>query len=433
MPPIELRASAWRLADAKSRYYPAHPATSSAVHGAAGPLTASHVMSRNVVVVTNIPRPYRLALFERIGTQLAAEDLELQIIYTSDPAKHVRRSSVLPSPGGTLAGTFARSLTLRRGYENVVSVPIRLGRLLQDRHPACVVTGGFGLTALLSTHWCRRARVPHLLWSGAWSGQEGEIPWLHRMARKWLVRNSTAFISYGTAAADYLTDLGAPQERVFRAWNTVDLEGIASAGRAAAARRSELTPKYGLAATNLLFVGSLVPRKGVRELVAAATAASPCASDWALHFAGDGPLRKELQETVRLAGREANFRFHGLMPAGDVAELLGLADGFLLPTKREAWGLVVNEAMACGVPVVVSPAAGATRDLISDGVTGYVVEPTDIDGLTAAICRLLSGDLECKAVGQAGAAAVRAKASLDRTAAAFVSGVLCALGDGQNE
>jgi len=110
-----------------------------------------------------------------------------------------------------------------------------------------------------------------------------------------------------------------------------------------------------------------------------------------------------------------------------VAELLGLVDGFFLPTTKEAWGLVINEAMACGVPVVVSPRAGATRDLVEHGVTGYVVEPSDTRTLAAITTRLLSGDPECARVGRAGAESVRAKASLERTATVFVDAVRCAM------
>jgi glycosyltransferase involved in cell wall biosynthesis len=207
----------------------------------------------------------------------------------------------------------------------------------------------------------------------------------------------------------------------------VDLEGIALAARAAAAKRGAMTAKYRLASKNLLFVGSLVERKGLRELLAAALALRSEDSDWALHFVGAGPLGDELEQTARAAGEDAHFRFHGLRPAADVAELLGVADGFILPTKLEAWGLVINEAMACGVPVVASPWAGATRDLIEDGISGYVIEPSDTGALTDIMKRLVAGDPACAEVGRAGAKAVRQRASLERSAEGFASAVRCAM------
>lgn len=393
----------------------------------AGPTT------RTLAVVTNIPRPYRRALFDVLKDRLATECLALRVLYTSDPAKHVRRGTLSAPVFDPATEMYVRRLTVRTGFERIITIPTGLRRLLDEHKPACVVGGGFGPSAMVGARWCRAAEVPYVLWSGGWPGQEGKIGRLQSAARRRLVRTSAAYIAYGTAAAEYLATLGAPPEGVFCAWNTVDLEGISATARAAAGRRSELAPKFALAAKNLLFVGSLVERKGLRELMAAALAAEPPNADWALHLAGGGPLKEELEATVAAAGRGANFRFHGLLPEGDVAELLGLVDGFLLPTKREAWGLVINEAMACGVPVVASPLAGATRDLIENGVTGFVVEPTDIAALSAVISRLLSDDSACKEIGRAGAEAVRAKASLAKTADGFVAAIHCAMDGPRND
>jgi glycosyltransferase involved in cell wall biosynthesis len=380
-----------------------------------------------VAVVTNIPRPYRRALFGVVQKQLAAEDLDLRIFYTSDPGKHVRRGAPAAEVSDPEVESYVRSIAFRAGYERVLALPTGLPPALRERRPSCVVVGGFGADAITCARWCRKTRVPLVIWSGGWPGREGRIGRLSLMNRKRLVRKASAFVAYGSASADYLVSLGAAPDRVFRAWNTVDLEGIAESARAAAVRRPELAQKYRLATRNLLYVGTIVESKGLRELVSAALFMQPPGPEWAIHFVGAGPLRQELETTVQTAHMESHFRFHGLRPAEDVAELLGVADGLLLPTKREAWGLVLNEAMACGVPVVASPWAGATRDLIEDGVTGYVVEPSDIGKLAEIMSRLISDDPACRAVGRAGAAAVRSKASLEKSAEGFVSAVRCAL------
>ena len=384
-------------------------------------------MSRTVAVVTNIPRPYRTALFGTLKQQMAAQDLRLRVLYTSDPRRHVRRGSPAATVNDPEVEVFVPGLDLRLAYDHVLPIPTGLGAALGRLDPACVVMGGFGPSALLTARWCRRNHVPYAVWWGGWPGNEGEIGRLRESVRRRVVRRSAAFITYGTAAADYLATLGAPRERIFCAWNTVDLEGIAAAAAAAAARRPELAAKYGLAAKNLLFVGSLIGRKGVRELTEAALSVDSPHADWALHYTGGGPLARELLAATQAAGKAGNFRFHGLRPARDVVELLGLADGFFLPTREDAWGLVINEAMACGVPVVVSPLAGATRDLVEDGVTGYVVHPDDIRGMAALMVQMVSDDPEPRRIGQAGAAAVRAKASVEKSAEGFMRAVLCAL------
>ena len=387
----------------------------------------------SVAIVTNIPRPYRRALFRTLRGRLAVGGRELTVVYTSDPSKHRRRGATTAPELDPAFEQYARGLTLRMGYERVVTIATLLGKALKRGNVECVISGGFGLPALAAAFWCRSRAIPFVLWAGAWPGQEGRIRHRRSSERRRLVRFASAYITYGTAAADYLISLGAPGDRVFPAWNTVDLEGIASDARAAASRRTALASKYQLAANNLLFVGSLVERKGLRELMTAALTIDRADPDWALHLVGAGPLEAELRSLVRAEGKDSHFRFHGLRPPGDVAELLGLVDGFVLPTKREAWGLVINEAMACGVPVVASPHAGATRDLIVDGVTGYVVEPTDVNRLSAAMSLLLSGNAESRAIGQAGAEAVRAKASLERSVEGFVAAIQCALEERKRE
>ena len=384
-------------------------------------------MSNSICIVTNIPRPYRRALFSAVDDRLQANGLQLRVIYTSDPSKHVRRGSGTPAANAGHPEQFVRSMSFRLAYDRVVSIPTGLARALGKLMPAGVVVGGFGTDAILSARWCRTRRIPLIVWSGAWPGREGAVGRIKSATRRHLVQRADAFIAYGTAAAGYLATVGAPTDRVFYAWNTVDLEGIAGAAREAAARRPQLTDKYGLAAKNLLYVGTLVESKGLLELISAALAIGAPSSDWALHLVGAGPLREELESKVRTAGKQSHFRFHGLRPESDVAELLGVADGFVLPTKREAWGLVINEAMACGVPVVASPQAGATRDLIEDGVTGFVVDPDDKQKLAATMSRLLTDDPDCERIGQAGGKAVRERASLDRAAEGFVSAIMCAL------
>jgi glycosyltransferase involved in cell wall biosynthesis len=372
-------------------------------------------MSQTIVVVTNIPRPYRTALFETLKQQFAAMNLQLRVLYTSNPTKHVRRGSPSSAVADTEMEGFVPGVDFGVTYDRVLTLPWGLSQAVARLQPACVVLGGFGPSALAGARWCRSARVPYVIWSGAWSNTEGDLGRLRKLSRRWLVRGAAAFITYGTAAADYLVTLGAPRERIFPAWNTVDLEGIAAAALVAHGKREELAGKHALAAKNLLCVGSLVARKGVRELVAAALAAEGPAADWALHFAGGGPLKEELEATVRAAGKQDHFRFHGLKPESEVAELLGVADGSFLLSWREAWGLVG------------SPRGGATRDLIDDGVTGYVIHPADTQALSTIISRLVAGDPECVQVGRAGAETVRAKASLDKTGERFVSAVRLAL------
>ena len=98
-------------------------------------------------------------------------------------------------------------------------------------------------------------------------------------------------------------------------------------------------------------------------------------------FAGDGVSREELTQRARRISPGA-VCFPGFAQREDLAGLYALAEALVLPTHSDTWGLVVNEAMACGLPIIVSSVAGCSADLVEDGWNGYVVPPRDSEKLS---------------------------------------------------
>ena len=105
-------------------------------------------------------------------------------------------------------------------------------------------------------------------------------------------------------------------------------------------------------------------------------------------FAGDGPARAKL---VRLAQniRPGTVCFPGFVQREELAILYALSEALVLPTHSDPWGLVVNEAMACGLPIVVTNVAGCSADLVEDGGNGYIVPPGNPERLKAALDSLI--------------------------------------------
>ena len=132
--------------------------------------------------------------------------------------------------------------------------------------------------------------------------------------------------------------------------------------------------------------------------------------------------------TRGLDGQHERVIFHGFMQLDEVAALAGSCDAFVCPSHRELWGLVVNEALACGLPVLASRYAGATTDLIVDGVNGYVVDPDDLTDMAAKMETVLADPAAAAEMGRRALASVRERASLARAADGFVRGIDIALG-----
>jgi glycosyltransferase involved in cell wall biosynthesis len=131
-----------------------------------------------------------------------------------------------------------------------------------------------------------------------------------------------------------------------------------------------------------LYVGQLIPRKGVDVLVRA-IARSPGVG---LDVIGDGPLRERFKSLADRLGCGGRIRWHGTLSSGDIAPRLGHADALVLPSRHDGWGAVVNEALMAGTPVICSSACGAS-DLVQHDWLGTVVSAGDVGSLHDAIVR----------------------------------------------
>jgi len=177
----------------------------------------------------------------------------------------------------------------------------------------------------------------------------------------------------------YLIELGAPPDSVFLAPNATANEAIRLMG-AQGGGRCDNHPV-------LLFVGRLVPEKGLTFLLPAFKEAQASLPNLHLVLVGDGPLREKLQSYCAVNSLK-NVRFVGFVEPDQLPGYYAAAHALVLPSVRETWGFVVNEAMACGLPVIVSSEVGAANEIVLNNVNGFVVPAGDSQSLAAAIVRL---------------------------------------------
>jgi glycosyltransferase involved in cell wall biosynthesis len=193
----------------------------------------------------------------------------------------------------------------------------------------------------------------------------------------------------GKASFEYLRSLGSPEANIVTAPNAVDNSFFAAQAENARAHAAEFRARLQLPLRFILFAGRLVPEKGVFDLLQAyAKLESGLRSEVGLVFAGDGVAREELANQAKRIS-PGMICFPGFAQREDLARLYALAETSVLPTHTDTWGLVVNEAMACGLPIIVSSVAGSSSDLVEDGWNGYVVPPRDPRKLSLAIDSLL--------------------------------------------
>jgi glycosyltransferase involved in cell wall biosynthesis len=160
------------------------------------------------------------------------------------------------------------------------------------------------------------------------------------------------------------------------------------AREASKVRREEEKRRLGYPSHLILYSGRLHEKKGVFVLLQAFGGIFKELPDVGLLVVGHGPEQKSMEDSCRRANLKQVY-FLGARQYQEMPYFYALADVLALPTFSDTWGMVVNEAFACGVPAVVSDVAGACDDLIVDGETGFAVKPGDPVELADRILQIL--------------------------------------------
>ncbi|MDH3591886.1 MAG: glycosyltransferase family 4 protein [Planctomycetota bacterium] len=356
----------------------------------------------SLAVVTNLPNPYRVPLFNLLSERAAEAGWRLEVVFGSRTNR--RRQWKLDDRAFRFPHRYLEAPNVDLAPDRVVNTYRGIGKALGEIAPDAIVTTGFSLGSVTVMRFAQRRSIPWAIWSGAVSGREPG--WLRRRQRRWLVRRADAFLAYGSAARDYLVELGAQPERVRCAWNTVDTSRFLALPGAR-------TPAPG-EPLRLLSVGYLEYGKRIDLLLdTIARADEPVVLD----IVGDGSERVGLEAHARKLGLGDAVRFHGYKANTELGPYYANAHAFAFPTQYDVWGLALLEAMAAGLPALASPRAGATRDLVVEGETGFAVEFTDPAHAAESLSRLRSTGIA--EMGKAARNRIERHFTLERSADAW--------------
>ncbi|MGL4463609.1 MAG: glycosyltransferase family 4 protein [Planctomycetia bacterium] len=361
---------------------------------------------RRIAIVTGAPAPYREPVFAELA---ARANVDVKVFYCSPGHDDVAWSR--PTGDGSLNGVdddgvdreFLPNLTPAKnsrlpfvGYANPAVVSG-----LKKFQPSYVVVYGYNqLTHWLAFRWCKRAGVPFALRSDSNVHLDHGTSLQTRLRRclvRRVVRRAAGVLAVGSANADYWRSYGATERQIFSAPYAVDNARVAAAAGARSVDADGLV--------RLLYVGRLIPRKRVDLLVEAFNRLS-VDRPVSLTVVGDGPERAKL-EGMQTESARRRTQWIGREPNDAALARYGAADLFVLPSQYEPWGLVVNEAMAGGLPVVAHRHCGAALDLVDDGRTGRLLDELSVDALTSTLAPLVDDPGTLKAMGVAARERVR--------------------------
>lgn len=345
-----------------------------------------------LIFVTSHPIQYQVPVFRHLA---ARDDVDFLVLF-----------AMLPDAAAQGAGfgvAFEWDLPLLEGYryrvlDNVSRQPgvtsfrgcdtPEIHRQFEALRPDAVVVNGWVVkTCLQALRACKRLDIPCIV-----RGEANDLrprAWWKRVIQKRLVRQYAAVLPIGRANRTFYRRRGVAEEAMFDAPYCVDNERFAGARDQAAGRRTELRKRWKVpeGALCFLFCAKFEAKKHPVELVRAFGEASRSEAPMHLLMVGDGELRRPCEEMARQEKLAVSFA--GFLNQREIIEAYGAADVLALPSDHgETWGLVVNEAMACGLPAIVSDQVGCAADLIEEEITGWTFPFGEWDKLAELLARL---------------------------------------------
>jgi glycosyltransferase involved in cell wall biosynthesis len=350
-----------------------------------------------IAFVAGEPTPYRIPHLRALA---ARPELDLTVYYAAATVQ--RRTWQLEH--GEAVYLSGPQLPLARILHHDYALTPGIWRHLEQGRFDLVVAGGWSLLATqLAIVWSRRRRVPYVLMSDnhLLEPRPGWVSALKRAILPRLVPQAAAWLVPGSLARDHIVSYGARPERTITFPLTVDVEKLGAQVDALRPDRAAIRTRLGIPsdAVAVLQVGRLIEMKSPADLLRAVAAAQRQSSlPLAAVLVGDGPEEAHLRALAREL--EVNAVFTGMLAGEALASAFAAADVFALLSRRETWGVVVNEAMAAALPLVLSDRVGAAGDLLEEGGNGELVPAGDAGAAAAALHRLAANAPRRQAYGR---------------------------------
>jgi len=372
---------------------------------------------KKVVLITNIPNPYRVPLFNELSKQLKNENTHLKIIFATKTYK--RRLFQLNENDFLFDYSYLNNeaITVGNNSENSYFTYKGLFERLKNEKPESIIVSGFSSATVKVFLYSFFKRVPYIIWNGSIAKKGRKDSFIRTLQRRFLAYFASAFVAYGTKAKSYLMSMGASEEKVFIATNTVDTRFFEKETE----KQRAMLVDDGI--HHFIYLGYLVPRKNVGQLIEIAKILKMQRNDFCIDIIGDGESKKALESMVKEYQLSDQIKFHGFKQKEELPPYFAKAKALLFQTDFDIWGLVLNEAMAAGVPCLSSVNAGASEDLIVDGENGYIVDYQNKSDIIEKINFIIENPEKAKEMGVQASSFIRNNANVMICAKGFLKAI----------
>jgi len=337
---------------------------------------------KKLCIVINSIAPYRIpvygALTESFDVTILHGGKEAGRTWAINLPEAIRSISVWSLKIPTRKKTGVAGVTDRTYLHLNLGVLFWLPKI----RPDVIISNELGLRTIMALLYGVLMRVPVWVWWGGTMHSEKNLSGWKQKARRTLARRVKHWISYGTTSTEYLESLGVKPTRILQIQNCVEQETFL--------QQPLVSPAYFADAVRpvLLTVGQLRARKGIDRLIQACGRLAR-SKEFTLVVVGQGPERANLEALAQAEGLRRVIWLQN-QSQQELSLIYRSADAFIFPTMEDIWGLVVNEAILSGLPVLCSQYAGCAAELLDEG---NVFDPLSSESWDEGLARIFDGTL----------------------------------------
>lgn len=328
-----------------------------------------------ILYLTNIPSPYRVDYFNELG-----KNCELTVLFELKDSTE-RNDSWKNYSFKNFEGIF---LSGKRIRTDAAICPNVIKYLKKNMYDEIIVTNMSSPTGILAISLMKLKGLQYSIEGDG--GFAGDGDGIKEKLKKWMISGAKECFSTSKIHDKYYLHYGAKENAIFRypfssMRKSEILDYYISKGK-----KQGIRQKLSISEDKvILAIGQFIPRKGFDLLIKANEKTS---RSWGLYIIGGRPT----EEYIDLVNKQdaKNIHFLDFMPKEQLQQFFLAADIFVLPTREDIWGLVINEAVAMGLPVITTNRCIAGTELVEEGKNGYLVEADNFDALADAINRMES-------------------------------------------
>ena len=352
-------------------------------------------MNNKVVIIHNIIAPYKVALFNELSKLIP----NMEVIFISEKEKRRDWNIDYTNINFTYTLLFQDSIDSINSFSIAKSTWRILEKIRPDTSIICDYRNIFGWISLL---WAKINNNNLIFWlDSTYDDRKHFFP--KEQIKHFFLKHFDAFLAPGEKTKQYLEFMKVDNSKIITTGYSVNNDFFIEQFQLLKNRKESLLNKLKIKRKhNFIFIGRFAHEKNILNLLNSFLEVSKDNNEWGLLLLGDGPLMDDIISFIVENKLEDKILLPGFIQQDEIVKYLITSDVLILPSYSEPWGLVVNEAMLCRLPVIVSTKCGCQPDLVKEGVNGYSFRPNDNVKLTNLMQGFVNGNYNTKTMGEAG-------------------------------